>query len=113
MRYTVDAWLEKGRPRLRLMDERGAVRLDWACREGAAERDCAARTELQRLFKDLFLLAGAARISEIGPARAVLADACLGCDECVHQPVGGNVWEKYPVKSARARACAGDSKQPE
>lgn len=85
MRYRVDAWLENGAPRLRLVDERGAVRLDWICREDAG-RDCAARTELQRLFKDLFLLAGTARMCEIGSVEQALAYACLTCDACTPLP---------------------------
>lgn len=82
MRYTVDAWLENGAPRLRLVDERGAVRLDWVCR-----KDAAARADLQRLFKDLFLLASTAQICGIGTVGPTLADACLICGECVPEPM--------------------------
>ncbi|MDP1709140.1 MAG: hypothetical protein Q8L89_08785 [Gammaproteobacteria bacterium] len=88
VRYSVDAWLENGAPRLRLVDERGAVRLDWVCRKDAG-RDCAARTELQRLFKDLFLLAGTARMCGIGTVGQALADACLTCGECAPEPTRG------------------------
>lgn len=95
MRYSVDAWLENGAPRLRLVDERGAVRLDWVCRGEDTRRDCAARTELQRLFKDLFLLAGTARMCEIGSVGQALADACLTCGEC----------EPEPTRRVGAKSC--------
>lgn len=101
MRYSVDAWLENGAPRLRLVDERGAVRLDWICREDAG-RDCAARTELQRLFKDLFLLAGTARICEIGTVGQALADACLTCGECAPEPLRRSAWAQNPAKKPGA-----------
>jgi len=86
LRYSINAWLENGAPRLRLVDERGAVRLDWACREDAG-RDCAARSELQRLFKDLFLLAGMERMCDIGAVGPALADACLTCGACAPEPM--------------------------
>ncbi|MDA1107803.1 MAG: hypothetical protein O2845_05435 [Proteobacteria bacterium] len=106
MRYSINAWLENGAPRLRLVDERGVVRLDWVCREDAG-RDCALRTELQRLFKDLFLLAGAARICEMGgPA---LADACLTCGECVPEPTRRG-WVLNPTREPGA--SAEDGKPP-
>lgn len=95
MRYTVDAWLENETPRLQLVDERGAVRLDWVCRKDAAGRDCAARTELQRLFKDLFLLAGADRICAIGTVGPALADACLTCGECAPAPTRRGVSQQH------------------
>lgn len=99
MRYNVDAWLEKGTPRLRLVDEQGVVRLDWACREDAG-RDCAARTELQRLFKDLFLLASTARMCEIGTIDQALADACLTCGECAAEPARLGAWAQNPAKKS-------------
>jgi|GEM_PF-5456183 len=101
MRYSINAWLENGAPRLQLVDERGAVRLDWICREDAG-RDCAARTELQRLFKDLFLLAGMTRVCEVGIVGPALTDACLTCGECAPEPTRRSVWAQNPAKNPGA-----------
>ena len=69
MNCMIDAWLENGEPRLRIVDaESGAVRLDWSGSDAAApscdgapvctrDHRCPARAALHGLINELFLLA--------------------------------------------------------
>lgn len=68
MNCTIDAWLENGEPRLRIVDaDSGAVRLEWSCADAAGPCDgapvctrdhhCPARAALHGLINELFLLA--------------------------------------------------------
>ena len=73
MGYVIDAWLEQGEPRLRILDaDTGIVRMRWAYRRepqricsGHPPLNCAcgAHANLHTLFKSLFLLACADRLS--------------------------------------------------
>jgi hypothetical protein len=80
MRYLIDAWLDKGDPRLKITDaDSGAVRLLWAYRRaqpntGDKEQGCvngspcAGCSALHCLVNHLFLLACADRLACTGAA---------------------------------------------
>ena len=92
MRFTIEAGLAQGVPRLRIFDaDSGALRLQWRYppepshsgeheTAGCNQHDCAARAHLHSLMRDLFLLSCA---SNVGLARAVASDRCIHCDACV------------------------------
>lgn len=91
MRFTIEAGLAQGVPRLRIFDaDSGALRLQWRYhpvparseedeRAGCDQHDCAARAHLHSLMRDLFLLSCAANV---GLARPVASDRCIHCDAC-------------------------------
>lgn len=60
MGYIFDAWLEEGAPRLRVINpNNGATSLSWDCPTLDIDDDAIYRRELQKLFKQLLLLASA------------------------------------------------------
>lgn len=85
MNCSIDAWLENGAARLRIVDaDSGRVRLDWSYAEAARRSACAscnpldegARAALDELINGLFLLACADALrSGRAPAGCPLAAA--------------------------------------
>ena len=58
MSYTVNAWLEDGVPRLRLINaSSGSTSLTWDFPKGIANQETLYKHEMQKLFKQLLLLA--------------------------------------------------------
>lgn len=56
MGYHIYAWLDDGRPKLRVVDAGSqSVCLDWSYEAGSGEQ-AEARKEIQRLFRELLLL---------------------------------------------------------
>ncbi|MEZ5525041.1 MAG: hypothetical protein R3E62_08820 [Pseudomonadales bacterium] len=58
MSYTVNAWLEDGAPRLRLINSRsGDTSLTWDFPKEVQHQEQLYKQEMQKLFKQLLLLA--------------------------------------------------------
>lgn len=58
MSYTVNAWLEDGAPRLRLIDtQSGHASLSWDFPKDVINHEAHYKQEMQKLFKQLLLLA--------------------------------------------------------
>lgn len=90
MRFTIEAELLQGEPRLLIFDaDSGALRLHWRyrptlVRTGAEQtvccdgHACAARANLHALMRELFLLSCTGNV-----ARNAASDHCMRCDACV------------------------------
>lgn len=101
MSYVIDAWLERGEPRLRILDAKtGAVRMRWAYRRGADALDVKGadpldvkmgchdddQANVSSLFRGLFLLACADRANIVSAARlATFGDECVNCSGCTEE----------------------------
>src|SRR3569832_2327235 len=93
MRFTIEAELLQGEPRLRIFDaDSGALRLHWRYRPTLVRADaeqtvccddhaCAARANLHALMRELFLLSCTGTAAAL--ARYVASDHCMHCDACV------------------------------
>jgi len=58
MSYTVNAWLEDGAPRLRLINtQNGSASLTWDFPKEVINQEVLYKQEMQKLFKQLLLLA--------------------------------------------------------
>ena len=58
MSYTVNAWLEDGAPRLRLINtQSGNASLTWDFPKDVINQESGYKQEMQKLFKQLLLLA--------------------------------------------------------
>jgi len=58
MSYTVNAWLEDGAPRLRLIStQSGSASLTWDFPKEVINQEALYKQEMQKLFKQLLLLA--------------------------------------------------------
>src|SRR3569833_1610489 len=93
MRFTIEAELLQGAPRLRIFDaDSGALRLHWRYRPTLVRTNaeqtvccddhaCAARASLHALMRELFLLSSTGNAA--AHARNEASDHCMHCDACV------------------------------
>lgn len=72
MSYLIEAWLEEGQPCLKIINaETGKLRLHWQCQrllsrpeDNSVQDDSDAKINLQGLFRNLFLMLAADRVTD-------------------------------------------------
>ncbi len=95
MSYLINAWLERGEPRLGIVDaQTGVVQQLWRLSKIGISGGKPLRRELsrikpsgiQQLTKELFLVGCAEDLSLVQRARTGhIGETCLGCDLCADQ----------------------------
>ena len=94
MSYTINAWFERGEPRLGIVSARtGAIKHLWrltrienTCGEGQRSLPCEQQSGIQQLVRALFLIGCAEEISLVQRAGAgAMGDACLSCGICLEE----------------------------